>query len=564
MRVNRKMLISLAVVAGLLLVSGVATAVDIPLKNWPVPAYSKGGQRTTLSGSDTSFPAIFVPVSPCRVADTRGNGFTGAYGPPSLVGGGPARSFPIPSSPTCTGIPASARAFSLNFTIVAPGGTPAGGYITVFPTGGTQPVVSTQNFGSGSIIANAAIVPAGTSGGVSVFVNFTTDLIIDINGYFLGTSSTGSDSTMNPGEYVGIRGNTQPGYIGLLYVVNTAATSSTAAIRGISSNPTSGSYATSGEQSGATGVTYGLYGTNASGTAGAAGVFGSAATGKTFGVYGQTAATSLDAAGVVGYDGTGVTWTAAGSLNGPAGVYGYGRSGVAGATSSTGAWGVIGMKLTSPTTLGPFGVLGYSTYGVFSFGDMGSSGAKPFVEPHPTDPTKVVRYVAMEGPEAGTYFRGTARLVGGEAIISVPETFRWVTDESGMTVQVTAVGSPASLYVESENLNQIVIRSQTSANATFHYLVQGVRKAYKDWQVVADNVEYMPASPTATMPAVFADEIKRRLVANGTYNADGTVNMQTAERMGWAQKWRDEEKARQDAARHPQNRFDPGSSNSSQ
>ena len=30
-------------------------------------------------------------------------------------------------------------------------------------------------------------------------------------------------------------------------------------------------------------------------------------------------------------------------------------------------------------------------------------------------------------------------------------------------------------------------------------------------------------------------------MGNRTYNADGTVNMATAERMGWAKEWRDRE-----------------------
>jgi hypothetical protein len=33
-------------------------------------------------------------------------------------------------------------------------------------------------------VANAAVVPAGVNGGVDVFVTDTTDVIIDINGYF--------------------------------------------------------------------------------------------------------------------------------------------------------------------------------------------------------------------------------------------------------------------------------------------------------------------------------------------------------------------------------------------
>ncbi len=123
----------------------------------------------------------FHPVTPCRVADTRavgGSGLTGAFGPPQMTAGS-SRSFPIPSS-SC-GIPATAQAYSLNFTVVPPGPLT---YITTWPTGQPMPAVSTLNDLSGAIEANAAIVPAGSAGAISVFVYDATDLVIDINGYF--------------------------------------------------------------------------------------------------------------------------------------------------------------------------------------------------------------------------------------------------------------------------------------------------------------------------------------------------------------------------------------------
>jgi hypothetical protein len=58
------------------------------------------------------------------------------------------------------------------------------GYLTTWPTGGTQPPVSTLNAVEGQVIANAAIVPAGTNGAVNVFVTNTTHVIIETNGYF--------------------------------------------------------------------------------------------------------------------------------------------------------------------------------------------------------------------------------------------------------------------------------------------------------------------------------------------------------------------------------------------
>ncbi len=121
----------------------------------------------------------FYPVSPCRIADTRsGSGFSAQFGPPSMTGGS-VRDFPIPSS--FCGIPSNAQAYSLNMTVVPPGIMQ---YLTTWPTGQPQPVVSTLNSYNGTVVANAAIVPAGTSGSISVFVTDNTDVIIDINGYF--------------------------------------------------------------------------------------------------------------------------------------------------------------------------------------------------------------------------------------------------------------------------------------------------------------------------------------------------------------------------------------------
>jgi hypothetical protein len=58
------------------------------------------------------------------------------------------------------------------------------GYVSLWPTGQPQPVVSILNSLDGRVKSNAAIVPAGTGGAVSVFATDTTDAILDINGYF--------------------------------------------------------------------------------------------------------------------------------------------------------------------------------------------------------------------------------------------------------------------------------------------------------------------------------------------------------------------------------------------
>ena len=57
-------------------------------------------------------------------------------------------------------------------------------YLTAWPTGSPKPFVSTLNSFDGTVVANAAIVPAGTDGAVSVYVTNQTHVILDINGYF--------------------------------------------------------------------------------------------------------------------------------------------------------------------------------------------------------------------------------------------------------------------------------------------------------------------------------------------------------------------------------------------
>lgn len=135
-------------------------------------------------GGQSTAGLYFVPVTPCRVADTRNA--SGPFGGPAMTAKS-SRSFVVPQS-ACS-IPATALAYSLNVTVV-----PAGplSYLTLWPTGQGQPLVSTLNSGEGAVVANGAIVPAGTGGAVSVFVSDPTDVVLDVNGYF--TASSGATS----------------------------------------------------------------------------------------------------------------------------------------------------------------------------------------------------------------------------------------------------------------------------------------------------------------------------------------------------------------------------------
>ena len=134
--------------------------------------------------SMTTSTMAFYPLPPCRIADTRNP--VGPLGGPMLAGGS-TRTFPMQPSPC--GVSPLATAYSLNMTVVPSLGTL--GYLTAWPTGATQPLTSSLNAPEGLITANAAVVPAGTRGSINVFVTDSTDLVIDINGYFAPPGSSG-------------------------------------------------------------------------------------------------------------------------------------------------------------------------------------------------------------------------------------------------------------------------------------------------------------------------------------------------------------------------------------
>jgi len=140
---------------------------------------------TLIIGASAQMPpasaARFVPITPCRVADTRNA--TGPLGGPGLLRQ-TARDFAIPSS--ACGIPSTAVAYSLNVAVVPSGPL---GFLTLWPTGQPQPLVATLNSIDGRVKSNAAIVPAGLNGAISVFATDATDVILDINGYFVAASN---------------------------------------------------------------------------------------------------------------------------------------------------------------------------------------------------------------------------------------------------------------------------------------------------------------------------------------------------------------------------------------
>ncbi len=107
-------------------------------------------------------------VPPCRVIDTRND--TGAF----------KGTMAVPVRGSSCAPPSTAQAYVFNATVVPPGSL---GYLTLWPDGGAQPLVSTLNAVDGAITSNMAIVPT-TNGYIDAFATDSTQLILDLSAYF--------------------------------------------------------------------------------------------------------------------------------------------------------------------------------------------------------------------------------------------------------------------------------------------------------------------------------------------------------------------------------------------
>ncbi|MFZ0311427.1 MAG: YncE family protein [Candidatus Korobacteraceae bacterium] len=170
-------------------------------------AYVANVSDGTVSVIGGSTKLELINVTPCRLVDTRQA--MGTFGGPAITGG-TSRSFPLPQNTNCN-IPSSAAAYSLNVTVVP---ITTLGYLTIWPTPEMQPVVSTLNSPDGRIKANAAIVPAGVSGAVSVYVSDTTNVILDIDAYFAPAASNSYQFyPLTPCRIVDTRNNQDQGML---------------------------------------------------------------------------------------------------------------------------------------------------------------------------------------------------------------------------------------------------------------------------------------------------------------------------------------------------------------
>ena len=141
----------------------------------PLSASSPNAPNPTDTPTDTSVvgdEVRFEPVAPYRLVDSRiGQGTT-------RLQAGKVVKIDVAS--------ADVMAVSANFVAVGPDGF---GFITAYNCTDQRPEVSTLNFRPGEFVANQAVVPL-KSGKMCLYSLVSTDVVIDVNGFFHGDAES--------------------------------------------------------------------------------------------------------------------------------------------------------------------------------------------------------------------------------------------------------------------------------------------------------------------------------------------------------------------------------------
>jgi hypothetical protein len=122
----------------------------------------------------------FVPVTPCRLLDTRNAAGADAAAP--SLSANEERTISSAVLARC-GIPAAARVLSVNVTAVHPA---VPGDLAFYPGGTGWPGTSTISFSAGRVRANSALVALGSTAELTVRNGSAgaVDLVLDVCGYF--------------------------------------------------------------------------------------------------------------------------------------------------------------------------------------------------------------------------------------------------------------------------------------------------------------------------------------------------------------------------------------------
>lgn len=123
---------------------------------------------------------------------------------------------------------------------------------------------------------------------------------------------------------------------------------------------------------------------------------------------------------------------------------------------------------------------------------------KSFVVDNPDDETTDIYYACVEGPEAAMYVRGTAQLVNGEAIVTLPRHFTAMALADGITVQITPLSAECNgIAVVKKGTASFAVKElmRGTSNAEFDWEVKAVRSGYEDFEVIRPKGMMNPPKP---------------------------------------------------------------------
>ena len=172
----------------------VAGLIEVPLSSsGEIAIYNGSGGSTNVvvdvEGYIGTTGDLYNPIDPLRICDTRPGNPSNLQGQESQCNS-KTLSPNTPLSVQVAGIadiPLSAVAAVVNITVADSSG---GGYVTVYPASSTPPVSSNVNFTKGELISNRAVVGLSPSGKIDIISNTSTDVIVDIAGYYSASGSS--------------------------------------------------------------------------------------------------------------------------------------------------------------------------------------------------------------------------------------------------------------------------------------------------------------------------------------------------------------------------------------
>jgi hypothetical protein len=152
------------------------------------------GVLTTQAATDET-GSVFVPISPCRLADTRPD--TARVGNVGTFGAQATATFQAAGdNGKCTDIPVAANAVSLNITAL---GATMQTFLTIWPSG-ERPLAASLNPAPGQPpVPNAVVTALSDVGSFQVYNDIgSVNIVVDLNGYYIPADGTGQAGPAGP------------------------------------------------------------------------------------------------------------------------------------------------------------------------------------------------------------------------------------------------------------------------------------------------------------------------------------------------------------------------------